>query len=54
VTEWDDDARSGQAPPVVVVVAAGQRLFTGGYVDDSPGVGVGQDELPKLDLTLKL
>jgi hypothetical protein len=53
--EWNNDARSGQAPPVVVVAAAGERLFTaGGYVVDSPGVGVGQDELPKLDLTLKL
>lgn len=54
--EWKNDARSGQDPPVVVVAAAGERLsFTGGgYVVDSPGVGVGQDELPKLDLTLKL
>ncbi|CAD6251643.1 unnamed protein product [Miscanthus lutarioriparius] len=53
--EWNNDARSGQAPLVVVVAAAGERLFTGGgYVVDSPGVGVGQDELPKLDLTLKL
>jgi len=51
--EWNNDARSGQAPPVVVV-ASGEQLFTGGYVD-GPGVGVRQDELPpKLDLTLKL
>jgi len=50
--EWND-ARSGQAPPVVVV-ASGEQLFTGGYVD-GPGVGVGQDVLPpKLDLSLKL
>ncbi|OEL26607.1 hypothetical protein BAE44_0012375 [Dichanthelium oligosanthes] len=43
-------APSGQPPPVVVV-AAGERWLTGGYVD---GPGTGQEELPKLDLTLKL
>jgi hypothetical protein len=40
---------SGRPPPAAV--AAGDRRLTGGYVD-SPGGG--QEELPKLDLTLKL
>ncbi|KAJ1278212.1 hypothetical protein BS78_04G061800 [Paspalum vaginatum] len=49
--EWMD-ALSGQAPTTTVVVStAGERRLTGGYVE-SPGIG--QEELPKLDLTLKL
>ncbi|CAL4889597.1 unnamed protein product [Urochloa decumbens] len=41
---------SGRTPSVAV--AAGERWFTGGYGGDGPGAG--QEELPKLDLTLKL
>jgi len=42
-------APSGRPPPAAA--AAGERRLTGGYVD-SPGAG--QEELPKVDLTLKL
>ncbi|CAL5023599.1 unnamed protein product [Urochloa decumbens] len=42
-------APSGRTPSVAV--AAGERWFTGGYGD---GPGAGQEEMPKLDLTLKL
>ncbi|KAF8783868.1 hypothetical protein HU200_000313 [Digitaria exilis] len=41
----------GSRTPPVAAVATGEWRFTGGYVD---GTGAGQEELPKLDLTLKL
>ncbi|KAF8691292.1 hypothetical protein HU200_040418 [Digitaria exilis] len=41
----------GVRTPPVAAVATGEWRFTGGYVD---GPGAGQEELPKLDLTLKL
>ncbi|RLM80678.1 hypothetical protein C2845_PM12G04880 [Panicum miliaceum] len=46
--EW---MRPPSGRPPLAAVAAGDRRLTGGYVD-SPGGG--QEELPKLDLTLKL
>ncbi|TKW37626.1 hypothetical protein SEVIR_1G060400v4 [Setaria viridis] len=46
--EW---MRAPSGRPLPVAVAGGERWLTGGYVD-SPGAG--QEEMPKLDLTLKL
>lgn len=48
LTEW---MRAPRGRPPTVAVAAAERWLTGGYVDST---GSGQEEMPKLDLTLKL